>query len=176
LLIHLAEDGTGPVSEEALVMAIRWGEYLETHARRIFAPAVMSDIGAARALGAKILAGELGTGSAAREVYRHGWSRLSSSEAADAAAAVLLDHDWLVETTERTPGRSKTRYWINPRVFDTSALLAEAASGGPAKGDRSPFADPFGSSVSDAEGPFPAAAGMVVDAGEGGDNEEWGEA
>lgn len=46
LLIHLADVGYGPVGEDALVRACAWGEYLESHALRLYAPA-LSPAGAA---------------------------------------------------------------------------------------------------------------------------------
>ncbi|MCH7872128.1 MAG: DUF3987 domain-containing protein [Planctomycetes bacterium] len=36
LLIHLADGSTGSVGDDALRRAIRWGEFLESHARRIY--------------------------------------------------------------------------------------------------------------------------------------------
>lgn len=59
LLIHLADIGRGQVGENALLMACAWGEYLESHARRLYAPALSPSTTAARALAKHIKAGDL---------------------------------------------------------------------------------------------------------------------
>ncbi len=120
LLIHLADDGTGPVESEPIRKAVRWGEYLESHARRIYAPALTPDVAAARALGQKLLTGKLADGFALRDVYRHGWAGLSRREEVAAAVDLLVDFDWLMTTTEPTAGRPRTTYWINPKIHRTS--------------------------------------------------------
>ena len=134
LLIHLADDGTGPVRLEAIQKAVRWGRYLESHARRIYAPALAPDVAAARALGRKLLDGTLTDGFAVRDVYRNGWVGLSRREEAATAIDLLVDFDWLMTTTEPTAGRSRTRHWINPRIHGISPE-------GPDKTDKSPSGD-----------------------------------
>ena len=116
LLIHLADEGIGPVGLEAIQRAIGWGAYLESHARRIYAPALGPDVAAARTLGRKLLDGEVSDGFALRDVYRKGWAGLSRQEEAAAAVDLLADFDWLTTTREPTAGRPRTRYWINPRI------------------------------------------------------------
>ncbi len=129
LLIHLADDGTGPVGVEAIQRAIGWGKYLETHARRIYDPALSADLAAGRALCRKLIEGRISNGFALRDVYRNGWVGLSQREEAAAAVDRLVDFDWLAMTAEPTAGRSRTRYWINPGIHD---MLLEA----PDKADR----------------------------------------
>lgn len=119
LLIHLADTPEGgPVSLPALLKACAWGEYLESHARRIYAGRTHTAlIGAAR-LTEKIMAGAIKTGFTLRDVYRPQWSRLATSEHAQDAINVLLDHDWLRGETEQTGGRPRTRYAINPKLME----------------------------------------------------------
>ncbi|MGH8291156.1 MAG: YfjI family protein [Steroidobacteraceae bacterium] len=117
LLIHLTEKTEGPVDILALVRAIAWAEYLETHARRIYAPAISPDMDAARALSKRIKAGDIGPRFSLREVYNRGWSGLSTRDEASAALQVLIDHLWLQESQEPTPGRPRTLYWLNPAVL-----------------------------------------------------------
>jgi hypothetical protein len=118
LLIHLAEDGIGPVSQEALERAIGWSRYLETHAQRIYAIVSRSGLTAANKLAKKLLTGALGDGFAPRDVYRHAWSGLSSRDEALEAVSILVDHDWLVAVKEHTEGAPRTRYWVNPRISE----------------------------------------------------------
>jgi hypothetical protein len=55
-----------------------------------------------------------------KDVYRPGWSGLSTRASAVAAVEVLCDLGWLHAIDEPTPGRSRTRYHVNPRVWATA--------------------------------------------------------
>jgi len=112
----LADDGTGSVGQESLRKAIAWGEYLETHARRIYHAAINPDLAAAVALAKKIIKGDLSTGFALRDVYRRGWTGLSDRDDVKRAAELLCDLDWLSSTREETAGAPRTRFWINPKI------------------------------------------------------------
>jgi hypothetical protein len=116
LLIHLA-DGTGrEVSQQELMQACAWGDYLESHARRVYAPATRPDVTAAAALAERILAGDVRDGFSLRDVYNRGWSRLSTSQEATMAANMLEDLGWLRTVEEHTKGRNKKSYLINPLI------------------------------------------------------------
>ena len=116
LLIHLADVGYGPVSEDALTRACGWGDYLESHARRIYAPALSPDIEAAGDLAEHIRRGDLGSEFALREAQQKGWSGLTEREAIKAGLDLLVEIDWLREKTESTGGRPRTRYTVNPKI------------------------------------------------------------
>jgi putative DNA primase/helicase len=118
LLYHLAEARKGPVSASALSRAIATGEYLEGHARRVYATTLAPDVAAAHALAAKLRARELKDGFTLRDVYQKGWSGLADKQSVEPAIGVLIDLDWLVpERDEHTGGAPKTRYRINPRIW-----------------------------------------------------------
>lgn len=117
LLIHLADVGRGPVGSEALQRASRWGEYLPSHARRIYAHATHPDLAAARALAKKLAGGDLADEFALRDVYRAGWSGLTTPEDAKGAVDLLVDLDWLREERRATGGWTATVHLINPGVF-----------------------------------------------------------
>lgn len=119
LLLHLVESDEDRVSLVATERAIGWGEYLESHARRIYAPAVSGDMDAARLLAEKITAGKIGGRFSLRDVYRNGWTGLSTVELAQAAVRVLVEFDWLREGREETQGRTATVYAVNPHVAPT---------------------------------------------------------
>lgn len=116
LLIHLAEADHGPVELLPLERAIAWAEYLESHARRIYAPAISPDMDAARLLARRIRRGEVGDAFGLKGVYNNGWSGLATRDEVAAAVAVLIDHDWLRAVIEPTAGRTRTVYHINPGV------------------------------------------------------------
>ncbi len=116
LLIHLADHRAGPVQLDALDRAIRWGTYLETHARRIYSQAVGSDVVAAHELAKRLRRGEVGESFSLRDVYRRAWTGLASRDEVRPAAEYLEDLGWLMRVQEQTPGRTRTRYLVNPQI------------------------------------------------------------
>ena len=118
LLIHLADDDTGPVTHHALFRACAWAEYLESHARRIYSTALNPAGVGARNLAKHIQAGELGTEFALRDVQRRGWSGLTDHDTIEAAAGLLESLDWLrAGAPQPTGGRTRApRYHVSPHV------------------------------------------------------------
>jgi len=116
LLIHLANDEPGSVGVDCVKAAIAWGIYLESHARRVYAPVLNPDMEFARALATKIQQGKLGQEFTIKDVYGPHWSNLTNSHQAKAAVNILIDYDWLTAEEEQTAGRTKTTYIVNPIV------------------------------------------------------------
>lgn len=116
LINHLADGGVGSVSEEALLRALAFAEYLETHARRCYAAGNEAETAAAKAILARIRKGDLQDGFTARDVHQRGWSNLSDRDAVKSGLDLLVDLDWLAASTEQTGGRPRTTYTINPRA------------------------------------------------------------
>jgi hypothetical protein len=103
--------------------AAAWCEYLESHARRVYACVVSPQLRAARELADKIRQRKIGTSGSfsCREVYWKGWRGLDSPEAVKQAAELLEDANWVRRlATESRPlgGRPADRYTVNPRVFE----------------------------------------------------------
>lgn len=120
LLIHLVDGASGPVGLSALQAAIGWGSYLEGHARRIYSPAIASDMAAARLLARKMEQGAVGDEFSLRDIYRHNWSGLGK-EALQTAVALLVEYDWLGEKRESTGGRTRITYLVNPALLKKKA-------------------------------------------------------
>lgn len=125
LLIHLAEyPKGGPVRLSALQKAIGWVEYLEGHARRIYATALDTDLSAARALAERIQEGDLDSvfrlnkqeAFTARDVYSKHWKGLDLKSTKE-AIAWLVEAGWLWEQTVETGGRPTTYYHVHPSVL-----------------------------------------------------------
>jgi len=123
LLIHLAGEGCGPVKEEALATAILWVEYLEIHARRLYAPVIGTDAAPAAALAKHLRKGDLEDSFTRRDVERKGWSGLRKEDV-ERATDTLEDLGW-IRAEEDEPGdrggRPTVRYRINPLVREGSA-------------------------------------------------------
>jgi hypothetical protein len=108
LVLHMADHEKGPVGRDALAKAIDWCEFLEHHARRIYAPATDNGISAAHLIRAK--RDKLQNGFTARDVYRKGWSGLDRTKTVQDGLNVLVEHDHLEEWETDSPTKPKIRY------------------------------------------------------------------
>jgi putative DNA primase/helicase len=113
LILHLTEHDTGPVAYAALERAIAWSEYLEPHARRVYAPGISPDMTAARLLAERIEDGDLSASFTARDIYRHGWSGLSTRDAVVSGLNILEDYNWLRSERIETGGKDRTDYHLH---------------------------------------------------------------
>ncbi len=118
LILHLANDATGPVGERATLQALAWAEYLETHARRAYASVVSPEVSAAKAILEKLRRGDLSRTFAARDIYRRGWAQLSDREHVLDALQLFVDLDRLAIRSRDTGGRVATVYEANPRGLE----------------------------------------------------------
>lgn len=116
LLIHIAEKQTGPVDIDALEKAIKWGEYLATHAHRIYASACGSADSPENLLGTKIENTHVADRFTVREIYEHHWSGLNEKTIVQEAVNKLMEMGWLREETVATGGRPTKVYLINPKI------------------------------------------------------------
>jgi putative DNA primase/helicase len=117
LICHLADGGTGPVSELAMVKAAAWAEYLESHARRIYSLA-MEDNGSTVALAGRIRSGDVEDGFVPRDIYRKGWAGLDK-DGTWRAVEGLEALRWLrVRDIRPDVGRPSKVCHINPRIFE----------------------------------------------------------
>jgi putative DNA primase/helicase len=126
-LFELADDVAANRMSETVCLkqaqrAAAWCEYLESHARRVYASLVSPQLRAARELADKIRQRKIGeTGSfSCREIYWKGWRGLDSPEAVKQAAEVLEDAGWVrrvVAESRPLGGRPADRFAINPRVY-----------------------------------------------------------
>jgi hypothetical protein len=124
LLIHLVDNGKDPVGVDAIERACAWGEYLESHARRVYCQGLAPDDIAARALADRIRSEDLTNAFTARDVYRRHWAGLPTREEAQKGIDVLVELGWLAEVRETTGGRPSIKYVMNPQVKEMSHDVA----------------------------------------------------
>jgi Protein of unknown function (DUF3987) len=121
LINQLADSqDAGAVSQKALLKALSYAEYLETHAKRVYGASSESERAAAAAILAKIKGGHLATGFTARDVHQHDWSRLTDIDQVRAGLNLLVELDYLAQSDASTGdrgGRPKTTYAINPKAL-----------------------------------------------------------
>lgn len=118
LLFHLLEGHNGGVCRDCLNLAIDIGDYLKAHAMRVYASVNGTDRAPARALAKKLLNKELQDGFTARSVYTKGWRDLGTPEKVRTATELLTELGWLEEASITTGGRTKTAFYINPKISE----------------------------------------------------------
>jgi hypothetical protein len=120
LINHIADDDqTGAVSHKALLRALAFASYLESHARRIYGSGSESEIAAAKAILKHIKNGDLLDRFTARDVHQKGWSHLTEREHVGAGLDLLVDLNYLAPEEVGpgpTGGRRTATYFINPAV------------------------------------------------------------
>jgi hypothetical protein len=118
-LCHMVDD---PVSTDIPMhqaqRAIMWCEYLESHARRVYA--VGSGKSVAALLAEKVAAGALSTRFSVRDVVKKNWHSLNSPELVRTAIRELVESGWLRKEPARSTdrgGRPADAYLVNPHVY-----------------------------------------------------------
>lgn len=109
------------VSEKNARLAAAWCDYLETHARRIYAMVRRPEHDAAIILAKKIKSKVLPDGFTSKMVYDKNWHGLKDRKEVDAACQVLIEENWLkVERQISVGGVGRPplpRYLINPSLL-----------------------------------------------------------
>ncbi len=113
-----------------LIRALAWGDYLRSHAKRLYAAAVIPETTDAATLLSKIRAGKLADSDGVilesftpRQIAVKGWAGLGTPDAVRKAAGVLADYDFLrleLVPAGASGGRPSERYAINPAVLKGS--------------------------------------------------------
>lgn len=108
------------VSLEAALMAIKWIEYLQSHARRIYGLLDTVSAVTAKDLLRHLKAGDLKDGFKARELRQKGWTNLKTAEEVDSALSELITRNWLVEVMPPAPATGRPEaphYRLHPRLI-----------------------------------------------------------
>lgn len=114
------------IHQRELAKALDWGDYLRTHAERLYSAAMRPDTYGAKQLLTKIKGGHLKEDGKLMEsflpwkVQGKGWAGLGTSEAVRKAADLLTEYGWLVQEESATGprgGRPSYRYWIHPKLL-----------------------------------------------------------
>ena len=117
LIIHLADGNHGPVTKEATLKALAWGEYLQTHAYRAYASASMPEVGVAKAILKRVKSGDLKSPFSSRDVWRPGWSKLTDRDQVAEALKMLEDYGWVITERIQTGGRTATLYHVHEEAL-----------------------------------------------------------
>jgi putative DNA primase/helicase len=127
-------DSGGVIHERELMRALSFGEYLRSHANRLYAAAVMPETTDAAALLAKINGSKLVDRDGVildsftpRQIAVKGWAGLGTPDAVRKAADLLADFDHLRRDVVQSGdamgrGRPSDRYLINPAALVRGAV------------------------------------------------------
>lgn len=122
LIIELVEaasksEAIEGVSLASIEKAIRWCEYLEMHARRVYGLVLHNGRSGAARLSREIRNGKLVDGFTIRDIKRKEWQEFKEEAAILEALEILTDENWVeAERSGNQTGRRTTRYRINPKI------------------------------------------------------------
>lgn len=118
-LVCALADGEEVVSLGALLRALAWAEYLQSHAMRAYAAGARAQTDGARALLGKIKGGKLKNGFTPRDAYNNGWSLLTDKAEVQKATDMLCDLGYL-RMIRQAPGaeggRPSVSFQIHPAI------------------------------------------------------------
>jgi len=117
LILHLTEDGIGPVRADSAYRAAAWCEYLAAHARRVYGLVEAAKVNTARMVSRRLADGKLDDGFTVRDVVRKQWSGVTTAMQAETALGILEEtgHVQSLETLNVT-GRPTVRFYVNPQI------------------------------------------------------------
>ena len=116
LICELADNPkAAAVSLNSWTKALAWGDYLESHLRKIYAPSIRTDISAAEKILERLE--ELGSEFSTRDLYKRDWAGLTELDTVKAALDLLARHNWIAAIDEAPrPGRPSELWAINPKA------------------------------------------------------------
>ena len=104
----------GSVSADALDLAVNWGTFLRSHAEKVYACELRSNVAAALALAVKLEARAVPDGVTVNDLGERDWAGLEESALVHAALDVLEPLGWVRRVLEPTPGRTRTVVRVHP--------------------------------------------------------------
>ena len=124
LILHLANGDRDPVSAAAATLAVRWCEYLESHARRIYAMSTCPERQVALPLLRRLIEWPQDEPIRVRSIRLNNWSGLSDSGSIEAAMELLMDAGWVQSSPHRSSsgGRPTVDFTVHPeaaKILDT---------------------------------------------------------
>jgi hypothetical protein len=115
----------GPVTGDAAQRAADWCEFLEEHARRVYAMSKPVSLAAADALASNIRQGKLPPRFALRDIMRKNWRMLKQQNDIMGACRQLSELNWLKQVTSQNKkgGPPKVEFLINPEIQSDASTI-----------------------------------------------------
>ncbi len=119
LILHLAMGGRGAVSGAVTEMAVRWCDYLESHAHRVYAMATCPERQVALPLLRRLAAWTDGKPIRVRSIREQGWQGLGNTQSIEAALELLIEAGWVQSIPSRpSSGRPTVDYRVHPAAAE----------------------------------------------------------
>jgi putative DNA primase/helicase len=109
------EPEKGSIGLQSLKMALAWAEYLESHAKRIYASANTIDSSVPKRLIEKIKEKKW-TEFTPKDIYDRHWSGLDTPSAVKSTCETLEQYGWIRKSIKTTGGRPSEIYLVNPQI------------------------------------------------------------
>jgi Protein of unknown function (DUF3987) len=117
LILHLASGERGPVNGKASALAVRWAEYLESHATRVYAIATAPERQSVKPLIKRLIDWPEGKPIRVRTIREKGWSGLGDTESIERALELLTECGWVRAVQSKpTNGRPTVEYLVHPEA------------------------------------------------------------
>lgn len=97
-------------------LAIKWCDFLQRHAEKIYKVESNPQMGPAKALAKKIEDQKIRDGSSLRSIYRHHWSQLDCPEKLNGAVRILSDLNWIRVESEKGNSKRSEIVRLNPEL------------------------------------------------------------
>ena len=110
LLAHLGDHKFGSIDDVSVQKALDFGDYLKTHAERIYTCATGTHAKHAKLILQKIKTEQLANQFNAREIYKKRWSSLTELDDVNEAIKLLVKYGWLLADKVGTGGKPKVVY------------------------------------------------------------------
>ncbi len=123
LILHIADMNTGNVNLESVEKAIKWIEYLMSHAFRVYGSLKSPEEETAKLIANKLLSKQLPSIFTIRDLYRKGWSGITKDSALK-GLEVLQDAKWGVIGKNDTKGRPSEHFIVNEKIHDIKKSTA----------------------------------------------------
>ncbi len=117
LIHHLVSNRIGQVGLDSLEAACAWGEFLESHAERVYGAAIGDSINGAKTILRRVKAGDLGPIFTRQELHQKKWSGLTELQAVVEATERLEAHHYLHIKKVETGGRPSYVCTLSPKAF-----------------------------------------------------------
>ena len=125
LIFHLVNvvggQEQGAVGLQSARLAAKWCDYLEEHARKIYAAELFPELTTAHLLASKIRAGAITDEMHVRDIYRPQWSGLTVPEAVWDGFRMLEKCNMVRINREDTGGRQADVIQLHPSLKRTAA-------------------------------------------------------
>lgn len=117
LINQLCDSTDRSVSEFALLRALTYSKYLESHARRVYSHGTQPGIDAAKIILSKLKKDKLSDPFTLRDIYKNHWTGIDTPNKAQAAVDILLDYNHLTRNEIMTSGRPTVLYnWVKEKL------------------------------------------------------------